>query len=160
MHARSLKLLITGVPGTGKTVVADYIAREHGFYHVDMERDGFRSRHEFSLDSASFLAGLAGRDVVVSWGFSPFTNRRSIEAFTDDGFALFWFDGDRVASFREFMRREGNDPVRECEYYGQMQMIVATEFVERVKPIIVNPFDENGDFRPAGKIAAEILGAV
>jgi hypothetical protein len=64
-----------------------------------------------------------------------------------------------VTSLRNFLAREGNDPHQEANYYGQMQMILSTELVERLQPVCVNPF-ANGEFRPAEEIAAEIIAKV
>ena len=38
VHDACMRLLITGVPGTGKTTVGDYLASEYGFVHLDFER--------------------------------------------------------------------------------------------------------------------------
>lgn len=153
------RLLLAGVPGTGKTTVACYLASKYGYVHVDMEERGFEARYRLSQDPARFLAGLPAGRVIVSWGFGPFSDLRSIRHLTGAGCVMVWLDGDRVAAFREFMRREGNNPVSEYNYYGQMQMIVATEVVQRMNPPVVNPFGPGGLFRPVGDIAADILRA-
>ena len=123
-----------------------------------MEADGFRPRHEFSRDPDAFLAVLPPAPVVITWGFGPFPDRRQVGRLRRAGYRLVWLDGDRVASFREFMRREGNDPVRECDFYGQMQMITATEIADRLAAPAVNPF-RSGCFRPIAEVAADVLAA-
>lgn len=150
-----MRLLISGVPGAGKTTVAGHLARHLGCPHVDMEKDDWAARHQMTLDREAFLSALPV-DVVVSWGFGPFAERAHIGDLIAAGFTLIWLDGDRVASFREYMRRENNNPVRECAYYVQMQMVVATEIIMRVD-IVVNPFDGDGQFLPVPDVAEKIL---
>jgi shikimate kinase len=155
------KILLSGVPGTGKSTVATYMEEKLGFFHIDMEQDDFAPRHEFAQNHEAFLRKIATHEnVIISWGFSPFQDRAAIEYLQQAGYILLWLDGDRVASFREFMKRENSDPIKESLYYGQMQMIVVTSIVEMLKPHIVNPFSENGAFRPVEHIAGDIIKAV
>ncbi|HZM63642.1 MAG TPA: hypothetical protein VFB59_00760 [Candidatus Saccharimonadales bacterium] len=150
------KFLISGVPGSGKSTVANFIEKEHGFYHIDFESEGFRPKYEFS-QNPEMLTDLAAKEkIVISWGFGPFIDKPSIKRIIQEGFTFTWLDGDRVASFKYFMDREQNDPIMEYLYYGQMQMIVATDIVEQLKPRIVNPFTDS-TFRPVAEIVAEIL---
>jgi shikimate kinase len=152
------KLLFAGVPGTGKTALGEYMAEKHGFFHQDMEIAKFEPVRKFEEDPVSFLGSFASHeDIVVSWGFGPFNNREEIEVFIADGFKLFWFDGDRTASFRHFMRRENQDEKMELAYYSQMQMVITTRIIDLLKPVIINPFEDNGDFRPKEEIAQDVL---
>jgi hypothetical protein len=59
-------------------------------------------------------------------------------------------------TLRNFLERENNDPRQEANYYGQMQMILSTELVDRLQPACVDPF-RNGEFRPIAEIASEIM---
>jgi len=152
------KILLSGIPGTGKSTVAKHIETNHSFFHIDMEQNDFAPRHEFTQSREDFLGKLATHDnVLISWGFGPFQDRASVDYLRQNGYSMAWLDGDRVASFREFMKRENNDPIKESTYYGQMQMIVITGIVEALKPSIINPFSEDGVFRPVEDIAQDII---
>jgi len=153
-----MKLLITGVPGTGKTIVARHLETQ-GFSHVNMEQEGFRPRYEFEQDPPGFLDALPPEPVVVTWGFGPFANRDAVSQFRAGGFRAVWLDGNRAASFREFMRRERDNPVKEADYYDQMRMIVVTEIVQRLAAPLICPFNAAGWFRPVAEIAADVLEA-
>ncbi|HUC90145.1 MAG TPA: AAA family ATPase [Patescibacteria group bacterium] len=151
------KLFISGIPGTGKTTVAEHLAQHFGYQHIDMEADSFRARRELANDAEGFLGKLAATEnVVISWGFSPFIDRPGVDQLLSGGYTMVWLDGDHVASLRNFLAREKNDPHHEANYYGQMQMIISTELVERLQPICVNPF-QNGQFRPVEEIVSEVI---
>lgn len=152
------KILLSGVPGTGKSTVAHHLETNHGFYHVDMEKDDFAPRHELSTDREGFLNKLVPHDnIVISWGFGPFPDKDNVKYLKDHGYIMVWLDGDRVASFREFMKRENNNPVKEADYYGQMLMVVVTDIVKTLNPIIVNPFSEASEFRAVQDITDEVI---
>jgi hypothetical protein len=63
------------------------------------------------------------------------------------GFKLLWFDGNRPAALREFLKR-GDVP--EICFYIQMCKIEHCRIVQQIKPSIVNPFDELGRFKVTG----------
>ncbi len=153
------KILISGIPGAGKTTVATYLAEHYGYKHVDMEADLFAAKRELSADTEGFLGSLAAEeDIVLSWGFSPYVERPLVDAVLGAGFAFVWLDGDHVASLRNFLERENGDPHKEADYYGQMMLILSTGIVEDVTTC-VNPFS-NGKFRPVEDVAQEILTQV
>ncbi len=154
------KLLISGVPGAGKTTLANYLESDHGFFHVDMEGDEFDPRKEFNKDPANFLGRLATHeDVVLSWGFRPFKDRSAVEKLMEAGFSVIWLDGDRAVSFSNFMKRENNNLMSEVTYYEQMQAIITTGIVAAIGPVVINPFTDAGEFRPVEEIADQVLGS-
>jgi len=154
------KILISGIPGTGKTTVAEHLAEHFGYTHIDMEAESFRARRELEEDAQAFLGRLAPADkLVLSWGFGPYMDRPSVEKVLAAGYKMVWLDGDHVTTLRNFLTRERNDRHKEADYYGQMQMILATEVAERLRPIRVDPF-KGDEFRPVEDIAAEIIRKV
>lgn len=150
------KILISGVPGTGKTTVAEHLAQHFGYAHVDMEADSFKARRELEKDANAFFDKLADLDnVVISWGFSPYMDRPVVDKVVGAGYVVVWLDGDHTVTLRNFLARENNDPHQEANYYGQMQMILSTEVSDRLNAIKVSPFDGDA-FRPVEDIAAEV----
>ena len=92
-------LLITGIPGAGKTCYGNKFEKQFGFAHYDIEDTAIGNR--FSADPTTFIAGLVAqnKDIVVTWGFNP-EDQFSVSAvgqFQASGFKLIWFDGDRPA---------------------------------------------------------------
>lgn len=148
-------LLITGIPGTGKTTYGDKFATEFGFRHCDLEDQ--QTLNHFAGNPTQFIRELLTEDknVVVTWGFGP-DNEPSIllvEHLRSAGFELIWFDGDRPAALREFQKRA---TVPEIALYVQMYRIEKSRVVERLKPTIINSFDDRGQFKPTKELLAEI----
>ena len=143
--AASVKLLIAGVPGAGKTTVSEFLAGQLGVPHLDYEHAPRYRKPRHRAPS------------VISWGFSPQTDVAVIEDLRAEGYTLVWLDGDRPSSYAAYMNREGWRADMEVAYYGQMQLIVATRVVERLQPVLVNPFGPDHQFRPVEDIAAQIL---
>jgi hypothetical protein len=151
-------LLITGIPGTGKTWYGDKFAEEFGFVHYDLEDQ--QTLNRFASNPAQFIADAVGQkgNVVVTWGFVP-DNQPSIEAvlqFRNCGFKLIWFDGDRPSALRQFQKR---GTVSEELFYLQMFRIEDSKIVEQLRPMIVSPFDESGQFKTVEELLEEISGS-
>jgi hypothetical protein len=142
--AHTVKLLISGVPGAGKTTVASYLADRIRGRHLDLEA----SRYRKPL--------ISGSPSVISWGFAPHTDLALVAELRADGYQMIWLDGDRAASYRAYMAREKHDPDAEYLYYSQMAMITGAAIVSRLRPLTINPFT-GGQFRPVAEIAEQIL---
>jgi len=155
MSKRPDLLLITGIPGTGKTTYGDKFAKELGFLHRDLE-DRETLTH-FIVDPSQFVRDLLGenRNVVVTWGFGPDdpASLNLVQLFRDAGFKWIWFDGNRPAAFREFLKR---GTVPELDLYVQMYRIEKSRIVERLRPTVIDTFDERGQFKPANELLDEI----
>ena len=152
-----MKLLITGVPGTGKSTIGEHLAKNNDFFHLDMEKNGFAPVRELKKKETKFLKKLEPhKNVVITWGFG-FFSRPLVENLRKNGFVLFWLDGDRVASFKTFMQRDKHDTRSEYEYYSQLMGIIASDIVERLKPIVINPFTKSSELRPTAQVAEKII---
>src|SRR5437016_7749761 len=94
-------------------------------------------------------------NVVVTWGFGPDCERSVslVLQLRSAGFKWIWFDGNRPAALREFQKRA---TVQEIAFYVQMYRIENSRIVERLKPIGINSFDDNGQFKAAKELLAEI----
>jgi adenylate kinase family enzyme len=144
-------ILIAGIPGTGKTTLGEF-ARHHGFVHLGLE-DPCLFKHLLH-DSSKFIDDMLDKnvgDVVVTWGFVPSdVGTGIVKEFIAKGFKLVWFDGNRDAAFRAYIDR--------ATYLFNLQVgrIGDSTFIDPLKPVRVNSFDENGKFKPPAVILEEI----
>lgn len=152
------QLLITGIPGTGKTTAGDYLAERHGFQHLDFE--DMETLHPFmQFGERGFRKQLAAlkqtkRDTVVTWGFVPDAQLGAVLLMRSLGFEWIWLDGDHDAARRVFLER---GTVPEAALDVQMAKIARHIDLDKLRPRIVNPFDENGNFRPIDAVVASVL---
>ncbi len=91
-------LIISGIPGTGKSTYSEWLCSTHGFAHQDIDQN--------TIVTAEFLK----KDrIVIDWGFPA--NEASglsgalatIEGWRSKGAELWWFDGDRRAALKEYL---------------------------------------------------------
>jgi len=153
MPTRDL-FLITGIPGTGKTSYGEILAREFGFAHYDLEDPQTLNRFRTIGQLVSELLS-PNKSVVVTWGFNP-EDPPSLELLRQlrhVGFKLIWLDGNRPAAVRAFRKRGS---VSEELLAAQMQRIERSKIVERLKPAIVNSFDDTGQFKSAAQLLEQI----
>jgi hypothetical protein len=152
-------LLITGIPGTGKTTLGNYLAEHHGFRHLDFETGALARFWRFG--ERGFRARLAAakrrtRNIVVTWGFVPDSQLDMVRAMRSLGFDWIWLDGDRAAARRAFIAR-GTVSVQMLD--AQMERIAEHIDLATLRPRIVDPFDSAGRFRPLEEVAAELIRA-
>jgi hypothetical protein len=156
-HAPVRRVLLCGVPGTGKTTIGNALATEYGFDHIDMEADDFALVRVFRSHPKRFVRSISVGDVVVSWGFSPWVDLMLIERLIAAGFQAVWFDGDRVASLRSFLGREQGDPLREQTYYEQMAAVMQSGVAEKLAAVDICTFTVAGRYRSTRAVCDEIL---
>ena len=92
---------------------------------------------------------------MVTWGFVP-DNPPSVALVLQlktAGFKLIWFDGNRPAALQAFIRR---GTVSEMLFYLQMYRIETSKVIEIIKPMIVDPFDAQGQFKSTTQLLQEI----
>jgi hypothetical protein len=153
-------MLITGVPGTGKTTLGCHLAKQHGFRHIDFEReDGLELKRFWRFGERGFRTQvktlkLKKQDVVVTWGFVPDRQLEKAKAMRSAGFEWIWTDGDRAAARRVFVAR---GTVEEPLFDAQIKRIETFINPAQLGIRVVNPFDSIGNFRPLEEIADELL---
>ena len=154
-----MKLLIAGIPATRKTTLGDYLQAERGFLHLDFEATNswpseIQRKWGSQLDRLNFLKN-PGTPLVITWGFMPGTpDEMTVREFQDLGFKFIWFDGNREAARREFIKR-GTVPVEALD--NQMMRINNLD-LDSFNPIIVNTFDGDGGLLPIADIVSIVLG--
>jgi hypothetical protein len=150
-------LLITGIPGTGKTWFGDKFAEEFGFVHYDIEDQ--QTLQRFAANPVQFIADAVRQDrsVVVAWGFVPDqTQTTLVLQFRNAGFKVIWFDGDRPSALRAFQKR---GTVSEELFYLQMFRIENSKIGEKLRPTIINSFDNDERFRTTAELLEKIRRA-
>lgn len=147
------KLLITGIPGTGKTTVGTELEKKYDFKHIDLENQDTLS--EFIKNPTEFIEKLnkSRSNIVVSWGFVPETQTDFVVQFKSSGFKLIWFDGNREAAIKMFKKR---GTVSENALYIQLGNIERFNVVGRIKPFIYNTFDKRGRFKGLSEIIDDV----
>lgn len=119
-------LLISGIPGSGKSTFGRWLEETRGFLHVDMEARGL-DRHGLRPSWEQFLGDLSSQvfcgrlfdlpePVALDWGF-PVTCLLVVEALRRQGVRPWWFTGDRLFARINFLKTKGPDPRPfDCQY--------------------------------------------
>ena len=110
-------LLISGLPGAGKSTFCAWLAHERGFVHVETDVLFGRDLAVNALaapDPAAVAAAateLMGRgpSVVLEWGFRP-SLLPQVEATISAGFDPWWLGGSEAAARRSYGQRTHRDP--------------------------------------------------
>jgi hypothetical protein len=108
-------ILIAGIPATGKSSYADWLASQKGFLHLDVEKEGVLARagleevwyDMFASSSVDRFTGALrriGRPVTIDWGLPP-NCLPIVELLASSGVEIWWFDGDREAARESFIKR-------------------------------------------------------
>ncbi len=146
-------ILISGIPGTGKTTVGDYLRDQKGFVHFNLE--------DPNLDQQVFLQAITEKknDFVITWGFGPDIPEHIslLKMILDQGAKMIWFDGNREAAEIAFKKR---GTVGDDLHVMQMERINRTNIVADYQPIVIDTFDKNGKFIDVKDTAEKILNAI
>lgn len=147
-----MKLLITGIPGTGKTTIGNYLQEKQGYIHYDVEVMGF------DLNDPNFIAFNINPsdDKVITWGFMPGVDDFRIQQLQDLDYTMIWFDGNRPAAKKAFIKR---GTVSEAALNIQMARINDMD-LSIFDPIQINTFNLRGNFIKEKYICTMILNAV
>jgi gluconate kinase len=143
-----MRILITGIPGTGKTTIGNYLAEQMGYLHFDVERHGFYSINDFLCDPNNYK--------VISWGFYPGQDDSNIQQLINLGFQMIWFDGNRESALNEFNKR---GTVPEHLFHAQIDRIDGLD-LDRFQHHVFNPFSTDGSFMSKEEIVMKIFKIV
>ena len=146
-------ILITGVPGFGKTTIGDYLEEKHGFLNLDIEawrewnKSLLKLRDLFANNElAEFIpeAERINNKIVITWGFVPGGNDETVLGLVRLGAKMIWFDGNREAGKRVYIQRNGSAEAIEA-LNAQIDRINAMD-LSRFNARIINTFDASGEF--------------
>ena len=110
---KQVVILLSGIPATGKSEFARYLAREDGFAHYDLEcyPRGWpypELKRVWDTDRRAFISQLRKNHdrIVLDWGF-PASCLPWVLELQDCGVKLVWFEGDIASAKDTFVRRGG-----------------------------------------------------
>ncbi len=142
-----MKLLITGIPGTGKTSIGNFLESGRGYKHLDIE-NVFKTHGVPGLEIVEKFLAEKGENMVITWGFRTVEDEPLVRRLQSLGYKMIWFDGNREAARREFLKR-GDVP--EALFDLQLRKIDKMD-LDSFKAMKVNTFDERGEFLSQGEI--------
>jgi hypothetical protein len=152
-------ILLSGIPATGKSEFARYLAREHGFAHYDLERPYNWPRPDlhctWGTDRSAFVAQVRKhhRRVVLDWGF-PVSYLSWVEQLQDQDVRLFWFDGDVDRARVVFVDRGGSDV--KC-FDKQVKEIQHAAYPSSLKCSVIPALSSAGVFLDQRKIESMVF---
>jgi len=124
-----MKIIISGVPCSGKTRFGDWLRDVCGYAHINLEDE---SLYVQQVIGPSLLKGFpcwlssTTQKVVVTWGFPPNDGcYRVIRAFEDSGFTPWWFDSDFQLARARYVARDGEE--RAQAYFDPQAQRIAEE---------------------------------
>ena len=104
-------ILLAGFPATGKSTFGQYLAREHGFAHYNLECDALswpcpNLKGEWDSSRQAFVSALKERHhrVVLDWGF-PVHYLSWVNELLSAGVKVVWFSGNLLHLRRVFIAR-------------------------------------------------------
>ena len=111
-------ILLTGIPGMGKTKIGNYLKDKYGFYHIDLEDSHQNSSIEFiqysqtNLNPDQLVKEIKdkGKNAVITWGFYPVVHDPLVLRLQELGVTMYWLDGDRDLAKEAWRRRDNSSP--------------------------------------------------
>jgi hypothetical protein len=137
------RVLVAGIPGSGKSAYCAWLEREKDFLHLNLDELEKENGTNLKLNLYDCLKHSADRflsaiskfeqPIVLDWGFPTYL-LGMVTCLSANGFAIWWLDGDRAAARESFIRR-GTVPVEAFE----LQMKSIEERSQEIQKV----FDEN-----------------
>src|SRR5208282_1469346 len=104
-------ILLSGIPGSGKTSLGNYLSKEHGVYFFETDSNWTEFIRELGLGVDDFVARwLSKHDhVCLEWGFKtcclPY-----VRSFKKQGANIFWLTCDKDIARSNYLKAHPNDP--------------------------------------------------
>jgi hypothetical protein len=154
-------ILLSGIPATGKSEFARYLAREHGFAHYDLEcyPRGWPNpelRQTWGTDRKAFVSQLRkhhGR-IALDWGFPAHCLPLVVE-LQESGVKLVWFDGD-IARARDIFLQRGGIAVERFD--NQVADIRTANFPASLNCVVISRLSFTGVFLDDPQVTNMIFG--
>lgn len=153
-------ILISGIPGTGKTFIGNYLEEHYGFQHTDLESQAGRATRDLlqRKQFKKFLREVSnlGNLNVLTFGYPP-EWLHLVEQIARRGVKTIWFDAPILFSRKYWHPEFGEDPI---SYNLQLSKIIDNH--ESLNTFYANRkicvCSVHGDeFLPATEIISKIL---
>ncbi len=115
-------LFVAGVPATGKSWLGKWLAEQHGYLHINAERDsgvdfdraGIHGEWDeliMTQRATRFVEAIRrlARPVILDWGF-PTRLLEVVRALQAEGVRVWWFRAEHDMARLAFIARGGIDP--------------------------------------------------
>ena len=123
-----------------------------------MERILGLSDYWRNIEKSIFEAKKNNTNLVITWGFMPGIDDNKILKLKTMGVNLIWFDGNRKAARKAFLKR---GTVSESLFNTQMKRNEDSKIDDIFQPITFNTFKKDGDtFLNRDKIIRQLLKLV
>ena len=102
-------IILTGIPGSGKTFYAQHLQREYSFKVIEADDNvsliGWMVAGSYDRDFVPSC--LAGSPLVaVEWGFRPDLYEEHVLALKKQGAKLVWFTGDEAIVYPAYFKEK------------------------------------------------------
>ena len=158
-------LLLTGIPGVGKTTLGQELAIKHSFKHYDREQ--FKSwtlieqvLFKYSLPLFTMLATVRFRRIVISWGFSVQNDQSAIQKLIDLGYSMVWIDGDRQVAYQNYLIRDqksGQDIILSRQRHQRQLSQINQLDLNIFRHQKLNPFKSDGSFYTPASLIKKVI---
>lgn len=145
------KIIVAGVPATGKTTIGNYLKEKFNFRHFDVESDeanpdvSIIGKLFWELEIDKFLEQIEkdGKDIVITWGFVCDDQRSLIilNMLQKKGFKFIWFYAEEPVARVAFLER-GTGNIQ--DFNRQMDRIKKLNLSIFSDPIIITTLDRTG----------------
>lgn len=112
-----MHILISGIPATGKSTFARWLAAEHSYERCPSGEEPDPSTFFTDIERARNTS----ENVVIDWGFPP-SQLNVVRSLIASGIEPWWFDGDREAALQAFLARKGH-PATKADWDAQLRNI-------------------------------------
>ncbi len=108
-------ILLSGIPGSGKTSLGNYLSKEHGFYFFETDSNWLEFTRELCLGVDNFIARWLNRHdhMCLEWGFET-SLLPYVLSFKNQGASIFWFTCDKQIARSNYLKAHPDDPKGEC----------------------------------------------
>lgn len=157
-------ILLSGIPATGKTSFARYLALKRGFAHYDLERHpgGWPCpdlKSKWDANRAAFVSAVRNchNRIVLDWGFPPCCYTW-VKELRDCGVTLVWFEGDTDAARRTFTARDGTYT---CSAFNtQINKVRSAGYPDALNCLVLPALSANAVFLDPREIESRIFGEI
>lgn len=157
-------ILITGIPGMGKTKIGNHLKGKYDFNHIDLEDGyinssfGFSHHNQNTLNPDLLMQEIKNdqKSAAITWGFYPGVHDQLLLRLQALGATMFWLDGDRLLAKEAWKNRD--NPIHELLFDAQIQRIDAHNIQGIFSPVNYDTFDiEKRSYKNIENIVSDVF---